>query len=275
MTEQPHFDVKSESDPPDDFFRSVNIQFLIHELKGPLDVIQTNIRMLLEMKESAGRLTELQEKALKRSIRSAAKMRNIIHSLLEVGRSQTGRIDVREFELGECTAEVLVNALETVMCGEVDAPDAGADPAEFLSRHNIHLTLPPEVRHTKLRQDETKFKYILGNLVRNGLSHRHSRLDVELRLDGTDLLVTVSDDGPGLAPRNHGAPFKRQTQNRDHSKKHHKGHGLGLASSRIMARYLGGDVIVAAQSGTGACFLLRLPLQVDPEGARQKRHDDQ
>ena len=275
MKEQPPFDLKSESDPPNDFFRSVNIQFLIHELKGPLDVIQTNIRMLLEMKESTGRLTPLQEKALKRSNRSAAKMRNIIHSLLEVGRSQTGRIHVEEFELMECAYEILENSLETVICGEIDTPETDTDPVEFLSRHNIHLTSSPEAQNAVLRQDKTKFKYILGNLVRNGLSHRHSYLEVDLKLTETDLLIAISDDGPGFALQDHKMLFKRYTQNRDHCRKHHKGHGLGLASSRIMARYLGGDVTVISRSEAGACFLLKLPLQLDPKAAQLKGVNDQ
>jgi two-component system, OmpR family, sensor kinase len=274
LTDQP-CDLDPEANQSDDFFRNVNIQFLVHELKGPLDVIQTNIRMLLEGRNTAGALTPFQEKALKRSVRSAAKMRDIIHSLLEVGRSQTGRIDVKEFELFECAAEVLVNSLETVNCGESDVPEAGTDPAGFLSHNGIRLTAVPEICHTLVRQDKTKFMYILGNLARNGLSHRRSRLDVEITLGGTDFFITVADDGPGIAPQDRESLFKRYAQKSDQDRSRQKGHGLGLAGSQIMARTLGGDVTFDMQCGAGARFLLKLPLQIDDQAARLKGYEVQ
>jgi signal transduction histidine kinase len=38
------------------------------------------------------------------------------------------------------------------------------------------------------------------------------------------------------------------------------GHGLGLAGARILARHLGGDIIVKNKRDTGAVFRLTLPL---------------
>jgi len=267
LTDQPDCDLTSEPDSPDDFFRNVNIQFLVHELKGPLDVIQTNIRMLLEMKGSADALTPFQERSLRRSIRSAAKMRDVIHSLLEVGSSQTGRITVQEFSPVQPTIDVLVNSLETVLCGETDAPDTDADPTEFLSQNNVRLIVPPEIKPILLKQDKAKFRYILGNLVRNGLAHRRSKLEVELALGGSDLFITVTDDGPGI--EDHNALFHRYAQKSGQDRNRHRGHGLGLASSKIMAHCLGGDVTVETHTGEGARFLLTLPLQADdPAGPK-------
>jgi two-component system, OmpR family, sensor kinase len=35
----------------DDFFRQVNIEFLVHELKDPVSVIETGARMLLDKQD--------------------------------------------------------------------------------------------------------------------------------------------------------------------------------------------------------------------------------
>lgn len=260
----------SDQNQSDDFFRNINIQFLIHELKGPLDVIQTNIRMLLEFEKDAGPLTNFQKKALKRSIRSSAKLRDIIHSLLEVGSSQAGRINLQQFDVVRCTAEVLVNSLETVICGESDAPDADSDLTHFLADNGINLVVSPEVLGTCIRQDKTKFMYIVGNLVRNSLQHKASQVTVQLTLEETNLHISVSDDGAGIAPEDRKALFKGYTQKRGgHGKGRRKGHGLGLASSRIMARYLGGDISIDTQYSEGAQFVVRLPLAMDDQAARE------
>lgn len=266
--------ISPNHDQADDFFRNINIQFLIHELKGPLDVIQTNIRMLLEFRKQYGALTKLQEKALKRSIRSASKMREIIYSLLEVGSSQTGRINLEHFEAAQCTTEILLNSLETVLCSELDVPETHDDLTAFLSSHGVYLEVSPEVQGVILRQDKTKYKYILGNLVRNSLQYKDSRVTVQLALKGPDLQVSVCDDGVGIAPEDRKAMFKRYKQNNGgRAKGRRKGHGLGLASSRILARYLGGDIIMDSQVDRGALFVLRLPLSVDDSAVKDSGYE--
>jgi two-component system OmpR family sensor kinase len=66
------------------FFREIEIEFLIHELKDPISVIETGVRMLLERKETHGPLSMRQEKTLKRVLRNAQKARNMMYGLLEL-----------------------------------------------------------------------------------------------------------------------------------------------------------------------------------------------
>lgn len=63
-------------------FCQLDIQLLIHELKGPLSVIINNNRMLLELQHRYGRLSESQENALKRALRSMGKIDNLITYLV-------------------------------------------------------------------------------------------------------------------------------------------------------------------------------------------------
>lgn len=95
---------------------------------------------------------------------------------------------------------------------------------------------------------------IVGNLVGNVLAHAPG---AECRVSatiGTDLVVTVSDDGPGLDPAVRGAAFDVGG-----CRPGSPGEGLGLAISRDLARRHGGDLVVV-DGGPGTTFRVRLPI---------------
>lgn len=263
---------RSEPYRPKDFFRTINIQFLIHELKGPLDVIETNIRMLLEYQNGCRQFSASQQEALRRSMRSAAKLRNIIHSLLEVGSSQRGHINLQQFNVVQCTTDVLVNALETVNCEKLESPKTNADLTDYFEANGIYLTVSPEVHGVRLLQDKTKFSYILGNLIRNSLFYKESRVMVQLMLKGGEIQIKINDDGPGIKPDDLEILFECYAKSQLHSHIQRKGHGLGLSSSRIIARCLGGDITVDPSCREGAQFMLRLPLEFNEKTAMKSDH---
>ena len=68
--EEPETTARSE-----EFFREIEIQFLIHELKDPISIIETGLRTLLEKKEKFGPLVPKQENTLKRTLRNTKKAR--------------------------------------------------------------------------------------------------------------------------------------------------------------------------------------------------------
>ena len=64
---QPHQqdpELRSVTDAPDQFFRELEIQFLIHELKDPIAIIETGLRTILERREKFGPLSTKQENTL-------------------------------------------------------------------------------------------------------------------------------------------------------------------------------------------------------------------
>lgn len=252
---------------PEDFFRAINIQFLIHEFKGPLDVIETNIRMLLEFANSSKQYSVSQQKALMRSMRSAAKLRNIIHSLLEVGSSQSGHINLQQFNLLQCTIDVISDALETVNCKKLESQNTHTDITDYFESNGIYLTVAPDIQGVRFRQDKTKFSYILGNLIRNSLFYKKSKVMVKLMLKGEEVQIKVSDNGPGIKSDDLQILFECYAKNQWHHHFKRKGHGLGLSCSRIIARSLGGDITVDPSCHEGAQFLLRLPLELDEKKA--------
>jgi signal transduction histidine kinase len=249
---------------PDDFFRELDVQLLIHELKGPLSVIESNNRLLLERQRSFGPLNQTQQRALKRSLRCSSKLRDLIHTLLEVGGSERGRICPTRFDVAATIRNIIVDLLETEfhqLTGEKPADTDGSNrQAAYMLKRGINLDISPDVEGTILLQDQIKFGQIMNNLVRNALQHKHSRVDIHVAVQRSNLQIRVSDDGEGIAPEDLIELFQCYTQITSCSRKARSmGHGLGLAGSRILARRIGGDIAVDTRFKTGSSFLLRLP----------------
>ncbi|MGD2097594.1 MAG: hypothetical protein PVG35_08445, partial [Desulfobacterales bacterium] len=53
------------------FFRDIEIEFLVHELKDPIAIIETGLRTLLERQDKFGPLSERQQNTLKRTLRNS------------------------------------------------------------------------------------------------------------------------------------------------------------------------------------------------------------
>jgi len=245
------------------FFRDINVEFLIHELKDPISVIETAVRMLLEKQDKFGPLTDRQEKALNRALRNSKKARGLLADLLEVGRSDAGCFQSCRFNPASIVDEVLMEALEAFDASPretVQAVGQGPDRDVVLGKLGIHLTCSDVVRGAQLCQDEAKFRQIVGNLIKNALQHRHRRLDIGMDVLEDRLIVEVVDDGPGVEKENRELIFERYTRLKACALLSRTGHGLGLAGARILARHLGGDITVKGDRGAGAAFCLTLPL---------------
>ncbi len=98
--------------------------------------------------------------------------------------------------------------------------------------------------------DSRSFAGALANLIRNGLDHAAGNVRVDAELEGDCLLVTVEDDGPGIAPADQVRvfePFVRLERSSG------KGFGLGLAIVRRTIERNGGSIGLG-QSLLGGCL---------------------
>jgi two-component system, OmpR family, sensor kinase len=250
---------------PDAFFEKIDIEFLIHELKDPIAVIETGVRSLLEKQETFGELSPRQERTLKRAMRNCVKARGMLHGLLEVGRSENKQLSGCRFKPADIIREILVESLEAMSGKFSEALSAfkGSDEViQFLNTEGFDLTIAGRARGADAFQDELKFRQIAGNLIKNAIHHRKKQVRINMDIDNEWLCLEVTDDGPGIDPEQHGAIFQRYTQIGDDQKVTRRGHGLGLAGAYIIARHLGGDIKIKSERGQGAAFCLYLPMQM-------------
>ena len=256
---------QSAGENAEQFFREIEIEFLVHELKDPIAIIETGLRTLLERQDKFGTLSPRQENTLKRTLRNSKKARELLHNLLEIGRSESGCFIGERFKPTESAFQALKDALETHAWNvfeEFGTYDNQTEALEFLATSGISFEVSSPADGLEMFQDEVKFRQIVGNLIKNALHHRHQRVAVRLEVDGDDLVIAVSDDGPGVEPENHEMVFQRYAQVKECSIVARKGHGLGLAGANIISRCLGGNLELESEKGKGATFRLTLPLKL-------------
>jgi two-component system OmpR family sensor kinase len=253
---------------PVQFFKEIEIEFLVHELKDPIAIIETGLRTLLERQDKFGSLSARQENTLKRALRNSKKAREMLHNLLEIGRSEAGCFIGERFQPAKSVLQALKDALETnaweLFEKYVNCENEAA-ALDFLSSSGITLDASPSIAGLEMFQDETKFRQIIGNLIKNALHHRHQRVAIRLNVDGDQLIIAVTDDGPGIEPEQHAMVFKRYAQVKECSIVPRKGHGLGLAGADIISRCLGGHLELESAKGQGATFRLIIPMKLTAE----------
>ncbi len=137
----------------------------------------------------------------------------------------------------------------------------------------VALHLAPPVAGTEARIDPDRLGQCVANLIENGLRYATRELWVEARPGETGgVVVTVADDGPGIAPADLPRVFERlyaddRRPTRGPAPGSAAGSGLGLAIVRELVAAMGGQVRAespARPDGSGARFVLSLPAAPAP-----------
>ncbi|WP_181448615.1 sensor histidine kinase [Nonomuraea aridisoli] len=100
---------------------------------------------------------------------------------------------------------------------------------------------------------------LLTNLLDNATRHAATRIEVEVSVRQAQVIVTVADDGDGIAPEDRERVFERFTRLESGRAKDKGGSGLGLPLSREIAAAHGGSLTVADHH-PGARFVAVIPL---------------
>ena len=111
-----------------------------------------------------------------------------------------------------------------------------------------------------VRADPDRLAQVLANLVDNAGKYARSMVLVTAREEGGWAVVTVDDDGPGIAPHDLPHVFERLYVARDQPERRENSSGLGLAIVRELVIGMGGDVAVGVAPNGGARISCRLPL---------------
>ena len=124
-----------------------------------------------------------------------------------------------------------------------------APPPGVRIEREVAPDLPP------VSVDRDQILQVLHNLVANALEAMPAggTLRVAARREGPEVLVSVSDTGPGIRPEDLPSIFEPYFTTKE------GGTGLGLAIAERIVREHGGRVEAASGPGPGATFTVRLP----------------
>lgn len=208
-----------------------------HEMRTPLAILRLHAQNALAAASEAER-----QKALTYLIGGVDRLARVVNQLLTLARLEPrpGRRDWPRVDLEGVVAETLAELTPWIL-------ERGLEPSLDIAAGDYHL-------HT----DAGALGIALQNLVANAVDHSPAggRVTVTLQCEGQALLVSVDDEGPGIAEVDQQRVFERF-----YSKGSTNGAGLGLSIvSTIMTR-LGGSVQLRNQTPHGLRATLRLPVE--------------
>ena len=133
------------------------------------------------------------------------------------------------------------------------------EPAAQDAGQRLTADVPGKAVH--VLGDKALLGQMLSNLIENALRHtsQGSLINVSLGLQGAAVVLSVSDNGPGI-PKDQRGKVLQRLYRLDRSR-HTPGNGLGLSLVRQIAVHHGGWVQCEARPDGGTCFRVRLPMR--------------
>jgi len=218
---------------------------LSHEMRTPLTSILGWARLLRLGQASA----EPSGRALETIERNAQLQATLVADLLDVQRMTSGKMSLSfvDVEMGS-TIEAAVHGLQR-----------SADDAEV----SLRLLRPPD-EELRVFGDPERLHQIISSLIGNAIkfSSRGTEVKVQLLPTGTELLLTIGDEGRGIDPGFLPHAFEPFRQEEMQLSREKGGLGLGLSIVRHLVEQHGGTVNAESDgAGQGARFTVSLPLR--------------
>ncbi len=243
--------------------KRIKFDFLIHDLKVPLAVIEAGVISLLQRKDKYGSLTDKQEKVLQRVLRNAIVTRTLVNDALELGRSAKGIISKREFSVSDFIEQSMIEIFDLTDHNTAEQIRKCVnlyDLKEAMQDRGIILQIDENLWCRKVSMDESKVKQIFRNLLNNALKYRKKIIQLTINDNGEALFVSVKDDGEGIPLSYHQKIFECYFQMDMRSDHCVRGHGLGLAGVLVLVEDMGGELFLDSDTGKGATFSVSIPL---------------
>jgi signal transduction histidine kinase len=212
-----------------------------HELRTPLNAVIGFSEVLQD--RLFGDLNDKQAEYVTDIHTSGRHLLALINDILDLSKIEAGRMEL------QVTTFALSDVLE----------NAVALARERATRQGISLRLEVDASASAVAADERKIKQVLFNLLTNALKFtaRGGHVDVTARGDIDEVLVSVSDDGIGIAAADQARVFEEFQQVGQSQLQ--EGTGLGLAVSRRFVELHGGRLWVESEPGKGSTFTFTLP----------------
>jgi len=216
---------------------------LAHELRNPLAPLRNSLAIVQRSRDDA----ELFERASAVMERQLGHLVRLIDDLLDVSR----------ISLDKLTLRLEPTDLAAVIAHAVEA----SRPAAERAGHAVEVHVP-EIA-VRLNADRARLSQVFSNLIGNACKFTPDggRVTVEAKVHDGNAVVSVRDDGIGIAAGDLERVFEMFSQVDESFERAHGGLGIGLTLVRRLVEMHGGSVVArSAGLGHGSEFVVTLPL---------------
>lgn len=221
------------------------ISLVSHQLRTPLTAMKWFSEMLLQ--GSTGELKKEQKDFISNIHVSNERMIELVESLLNVSRLESGRIllDLKPTSLESLLKEVLVEL----------------EPRIILKRQNLNSQIAENLPLVNV--DPKLLRQVLSNLITNAVKYtpEEGRLSVKLNADEKNIRFEIQDSGIGIPKHEQDKVFEKFFRAENTSALEATGTGLGLYLVKLLIHEFKGELNFESEEGNGTTFWFTLPLQ--------------
>jgi signal transduction histidine kinase len=218
--------------------RDQALHFISHDIRAP----NASILTLLEMERAyPGRMPA--DTLMQRIERYAQTSLGMAESFVRLASAQTQDYHMAELDLVDLLQET--------------ADDAWA----LAQQRHVQIALQSLPDTAPCHGDRTMLRRALANVLNNAIKYSPDNgvVKCSIRERSAHWVISVRDEGPGIAPDQQKRLFTPFTRLHDQSHPHITGTGLGLALVHAVVQRHGGHLEVQSEAGQGAEFCLLLP----------------
>jgi two-component system sensor histidine kinase KdpD len=242
-----------------DELKSALLASVSHDLRTPLTSMRAAVDNLLQ-EEIDWDKSALREFHLIIS-EDVNRLTKLVKNLLEMAR-----IEANELHLSkrwQAVSEIISNVLERC--------------EKALGNHRVKLEINETLPLVKI--DSLLLAEALTNLVENAAKYSpaESLVTIKVRIEGDELIINVTDEGPGIATNELSRVFDKFYRGSQRHTQRKEGTGMGLAITRGIIKAHGGKIWAENGKTKGAIFAFAIPVEQKSvtEYAKMKENADE
>src|SRR5688500_15346513 len=218
--------------------REEMLAIVTHDIRSPLSAVITGADLLMVIGD---------DQLSKARIRRVAD--TIQRSARHIARLVTDLTDISHIDAGRLTIEQKPEDPGSVVRDAVDTLQAVAAQRGSHVQCDISRNLPP------VQCDRDRIIQVIGNLIANASKVGASSIVVGVEAQSSDVVVSVTDTGPGIPAEDLPHMFDRYWRGRNTT---YKGTGLGLPIAHGIVKAHGGRMWIESAVGVGSTFSFTL-----------------
>lgn len=223
-----------------------------HEFRTPLTLILSPVTELIERND----LKEIIKEKLLLVESNAKRMLKLINQLLDFRKSEHGLL------LLKVTRSNFIELVKEVYLSFKSIAYA----------KNIAFSFETELEELQFDFDRNQMEIVLINLLSNAFKYTKEggKIQVSIRLEQDDLILTVADSGIGMSKMESERIFDRFYQVQNSETSNLVGSGIGLAFSKNIVDLHHGEITVASEEGNGTTICIVVPVLRTSAGILEK-----
>ena len=219
------------------------ISVVAHDLRSPLTVI-TGFAGLLQRLQPGQHGQPEEQKAVASILTSARRLEKMVADLLDASRIEASRLVLAKeaVDLAKLVQEVVERSVETT------------------KGHSVRVEIRGEL--PTIEADPARLEQALVNLLSNAAKYSFPEMGilVEVELQEMEVMVSITNQGPGVAPEDLEAIFTRFRRTRAAAAGTVAGLALGLYITKGLVEAHGGRIWVESEMGKTTTFRFALPV---------------